>query len=162
MGLINLETLKLCEQINEENIRKAAEKLSNSTYVSTEPSRGKSQGRELTRNATTANLKKSDNKGLLRDPSTKALKSNKSKLNITADENGSNVKDLKGQGMKRNITVANFNKTPLKHQPKTSASDKKDDSKYEINIELKRTPTTGKLNTTNVSKDGKSSKITLI
>jgi hypothetical protein len=131
-GLI-LATLNLCVQINEDNLRKEAERLlSSATTVATEPSRGKSQGKELTRNQTVANFKKPDPKGLLRQPSSRTLKGNKSQLNITTDEGTASTKEPKtpGPGMKRNITVANFNKTPLKHQPKTPVTaDKKDDSK---------------------------------
>jgi hypothetical protein len=161
--MLIIETLKICVQVNEDNIKKAAEKLSNSTYVSTEPSRGKSSGRELTRNATTANLKKNDNKSLIRQPSSRTLKSNKSTLNITTDDTlSSKEPKTPAKELKRNVTVGSFNKTPLKQRP-TNTSDKKEDKKEDnskllFNIEsLKRTPTAGKLNT--AKKDDKNSKI---
>ena len=123
--------MKLCEQINEENIKKEAEKLSATTYLSTEPSRGKSIGRELTKNATVSNFKKNGdaNKSLIRQPSSRTLKTNKSTLNITTDD-ASSAREPKtpAKELKRNGTTTNLNKTPLKHKPVNASDSKKDDN----------------------------------
>jgi hypothetical protein len=118
-----IDTLKLCEKLNEESNKKLEEKMAIS-YLSTEPNREKSVGRTLIKNGTSANIRQ---KSVPKEKE-KSMARNKTQLNITNDSNRIGVETKTPKPLARNATALNLTKTPNKTPSKANLNSEKGES----------------------------------